>query len=103
MPPVAVAKVNGTIVAESNLYEKVEDNVYFPPAAVNYQYLKPSTTKSYCPWKGECSYYNIEVGETVIPDGAWYYPDPKDKFLDCKDFVAFYKNKPDLSIGTIME
>lgn len=38
MPPVAVAKVNGTIVAESNLYEKVEDNVYvsrptwYPPS-----------------------------------------------------------------------
>lgn len=103
MPPTAIAKVNGTIIAESSLYEKVEDNIYFPPAAINYEYLKPSDTHTHCSWKGECSYYNIEVNGVVIPDGAWFYPNPKDKFLNCKDYVAFYKNKPDLSIGTIME
>ncbi|KAA8899013.1 hypothetical protein FN846DRAFT_909802 [Sphaerosporella brunnea] len=122
MPPTAIAKVNGTIIAESSLYEKVEDNIYvssptwypasvfpldypdylelhvpvltehrpqFPPAAINYEYLKPSDTHTHCSWKGECSYYNIEVNGVVIPDGAWFYPNPKDKFLNCKDYVAF--------------
>ncbi|KAF8537693.1 hypothetical protein BDD12DRAFT_806733 [Trichophaea hybrida] len=103
MAPTAIAKVNGVVIAESDLYEKVEDNIYFPPAAIKYEYLKPSNAHTYCAWKGEASYYNIEVNGIVINDGAWYYPDPKDKFLDCKDFVAFYQNKPDLSIGTIME
>ena len=38
MPPVVVVKVNGTILAESSLYDKVEDNVYvsrptwYPPS-----------------------------------------------------------------------
>jgi len=103
MSATAVAKVNGTVIAESALFEKVDGNVYFPPAALHEEYFKPSKTHSYCPWKGSASYYNIEVNGIVIQDGAWYYPEPKDRFLSNKDYVAFYKNKPDLTIETVYE
>jgi len=103
MPPTAVAKVNGTVIAESSLFEKVEGSIYFPPAALHREYFKPSSTHTRCPWKGDASYYDIEVNGVVIRDGAWYYPNPKNEFLNCKDYVAFYKNKPDLSIGTVYE
>ncbi|KAI5778938.1 hypothetical protein EDC01DRAFT_327943 [Geopyxis carbonaria] len=103
MPPTAVAKVNGTVIAESDIYLKIEDNIYFPPTAVHKEYLQQSQTRTHCPWKGDASYYDVVVNDVKIVDGAWYYARPKDKFSDYKDYIAFYKNKPDLTIGTIPE
>ena len=48
----AKAVWNGKVVAESDTYETVEGNVYFPESAVNREYLRPSSTTSTCPWKG---------------------------------------------------
>jgi len=120
MPPTAVAKVNGTVVAESDLYEKIEGNIYFPPATVNTEYLKPSDTKETCLRKGQASYYDVEVDGEIIKDGAWSYLNPKDDFDHLRGFVAFssfaplmivmrrlplrfHKNKPDMRIDTIAE
>ena len=48
---------NGVVVAESDRYEVVEGNVYFPPEAVKREYLRDSGTHTVCPWKGTASYY----------------------------------------------
>ncbi len=80
-----------TVLAESDQTVVVEGNQYFPPGSVHRQYLKPSDTHTTCPWKGEASYYHIEVAGEVNKDAAWYYPDPKDAAQNIKDHVAFWK------------
>ncbi len=87
----ATATWNGTIIAQSDTTEMVEGNHYFPLAAVNLAYLKPSTTHSVCPWKGTASYYSLEVDGAQNPDAAWYYPQPKAAAAQIKDHVAFWK------------
>ena len=82
---------NGTVIAESNKCEVVEGNQYFPPDAIKRQYLKPSTMHTTCPWKGEASYYDIEVNGQVNKDAAWYYPVPKDAAKNITGYVAFWK------------
>ena len=82
---------NDVILAESDSYETVEGNVYFPPASVNKEYFKDSNTHSNCPWKGKASYYDVEVNGEVNKDAAWYYPEPKSKAENIKDHVAFWK------------
>ena len=79
------------VLAESDKTIVVEGNHYFPPEAVHRQYLKPSDTHTTCPWKGQASYYHIEVDGDVNEDAAWYYPDPKDAAQNIKDHVAFWK------------
>jgi uncharacterized protein (DUF427 family) len=81
----------GPILAESNHTIVVEGNHYFPPDGVNKQYFKPSDTHSTCPWKGQASYYHIEVEGEVNKDSAWYYPDPKDAAQNIKNHIAFWK------------
>ena len=78
-------------LAESNDTIVIEGNHYFPPDAINKEYFQNSDTHTTCPWKGQASYYNIVIGETVEPDAAWYYPEPKDAANQIKDYVAFYK------------
>ena len=48
----AKATWNGTVLAESDRAEIVENNVYFPPDAVRREHLRDSATHSTCPWKG---------------------------------------------------
>ncbi|MBC7473702.1 MAG: DUF427 domain-containing protein [Candidatus Sericytochromatia bacterium] len=87
----AKATWNNKIIAESNNCVVVERNNYFPISDVNQEYLKPSSTHTSCPWKGEASYYSLDVDGEINKDAAWYYPDPKDAAKEIKGYVAFWK------------
>jgi len=89
--PHAQAKVKGTdtVVADTDRYEVVEGNIYFPPGSVKKEYFEATTTHSTCPWKGEASYYTVKVDGKELKDGAWYYPQPLEKATHIKDHVAF--------------
>ena len=79
------------ILAESDDFEIVEGNYYFPPNKVKKEYLKESDTQSSCPWKGLASYYDIVVNSDLNKDAAWYYPNPKPAANKIKNYVAFWK------------
>ena len=82
---------NDTIIAESEAFEVVEKNVYFPPGTVKDDYLRESATTTECSWKGTAHYYDVVVAGEVNADAAWYYPDPMEKAANIKDHIAFWK------------
>ena len=82
---------NGTVIAESDDTVVVEGNHYFPIGSVDPAVLQPSSTTSHCPWKGDASYYSLEVGGQVNADAAWFYPDPKPAASEITERVAFWK------------
>ena len=57
----------------------------------NKKYFNTSDTHSTCFWKGNASYYNLEVSGEINKDAAWYYPEPKSKAENIKNYVAFWK------------
>ncbi|KAF9927039.1 hypothetical protein FBU30_003537 [Linnemannia zychae] len=67
----ATATWNGKILAESDVYETVEGNVYFPPESIHRQYFKESSHESICSWKGTAHYYTLDVDGKVNKDAAW--------------------------------
>ncbi len=81
----------GAVIAESDQVEEVEGNLYFPPGSVRREYLRESDTHTTCGWKGEASYYTLEVDGARNEDAAWYYPHPKDAARGIRDHVAFWK------------
>ena len=87
----ARATWNGAVIAESDDYEVVEGNVYFPPDAVRREHLRPSDTNTVCGWKGTASYYTVVVDGKENADAAWYYPEPKDAAKNIAGHVAFWK------------
>lgn len=87
----ARATWNGVVIAESDAYEMVEGNVYFPPGAVRSEHLRPSETHTVCGWKGTASYYTVMVNGQENVDAAWYYPEPKDAAKNIAGHVAFWK------------
>jgi len=84
---------NGAVLAEAEAdeVELVEGNVYFPPVAVNREFLKESQTQTVCPWKGTASYYDVVVEGAVNKDAAWVYPVTKPAAEHIAGHIAFWK------------
>jgi uncharacterized protein (DUF427 family) len=82
---------NNQVIAESNDTVVVEGNHYFPEDSVKKEFLKDSTTTSHCPWKGDASYYSLEVNGEENKDAVWYYPNPSELAKGIKGHVAFWK------------
>jgi uncharacterized protein (DUF427 family) len=87
----AKATWNGAVIAESDSTVMVEGNHYFPIKSVNADLLEPSAKHTSCPWKGEASYYSLNVDGNVNADAAWFYPTPKDAAKEIKGYVAFWR------------
>ena len=79
------------VIAESDTWETVEGNLYFPPGSVRRAFLSPSETTTVCGWKGTAHYWTIEVAGERNADAAWYYPDPKPAAANIRDHVAFWR------------
>jgi len=92
------AVLGDTVIAEAPKNEliQIEGNWYFPPSSVNTDLLEKSPTPYHCPWKGDCQYFNVKDGDTVLQDRAFSYPNPIPSAFDRvgKDFsgyVVFWK------------
>ncbi len=82
---------NGAVLAESDEYDVVEGNVYFPPNAINRKYFQDSDKQTICGWKGTASYYNIVVNGEVNGDAAWHCLAPKEEARMIEGHVAFWR------------
>ena len=82
---------NGVVLAESNDTIVIENNHYFPPSSINMEFFKSSNLNTFCPWKGEAYYYDVEVGGEINENSAWYYPKAKDLAKGIEGYVAFWK------------
>ncbi len=81
---------NGAVLAESDQTIVVEGNHYFPPDSIHKEYFTETASHTVCSWKGTASYYSVNVNGQTNPDGAWFYPSPKDAASQIKDYVAFW-------------
>lgn len=69
---------------------------YIPRKDVKMERLARTSHQTYCPFKGQASYYSFKDG----PENAvWSYEQPYDEMLAIKEFLAFYPDKVD-SIAT---
>lgn len=82
---------NGAVLAESDRTVVVEGNHYFPPETLVQEFFTPSPTRTYCPWKGEASYFHLKVEGKTNSDAAWVYPDPKKAAEHLRGQVAFWR------------
>jgi uncharacterized protein (DUF427 family) len=81
---------NGEVIAESDRFEVVDGNVYFPPEAVKREFLRESKHHTVCGWKGTASYYDVAVDGRVNKEAAWYYPEVKPAAANIKGMIAFW-------------
>jgi uncharacterized protein (DUF427 family) len=82
---------NGQVLAQSEDTVVVEGNHYFSIDSVRRDLLVDSPTHTYCPWKGQASYYHVVAGEQRNADAAWFYPEPKPAAANIKGRIAFWR------------
>lgn len=80
---------NGKVLAQSDNTVMVDRKHYFPVEDVKKEFLEESDTHTVCSWKGEASYYTLNVDGKKNKDAAWYYPTPEEKAMNIKSLIAF--------------
>ena len=68
---------------------------YFPKEDVRMDLAERTGSRTYCPFKGDASYWTLKVGDRSEDDAMWSYETPYDEALDIKDCIAFYWDKVD--------
>ncbi|QMU76209.1 DUF427 domain-containing protein [Streptacidiphilus sp. PB12-B1b] len=99
-PARVVVSVAGRVVADTRnaltlreaSYPPVQ---YIPLADVDRSLLERTDTTSYCPFKGDASYYSIPAGGARSVDAIWSYEAPHAAVAEIKDHVAFYPDRVD--------
>lgn len=95
-----VVKVAGRILADSRRaltlkeanYPAVQ---YIPREDVDMSLLTHTDHATYCPYKGECSYYSISTGGERGVNAVWTYENPYDAVGAIKAHLAFYPDRVD--------
>jgi uncharacterized protein (DUF427 family) len=93
-----VARSGGHIVADTTtaliLREAAYPPVYYVPLTdVDQTLLRPSPTTTYCPYKGEASYYSLAGPDGAIQDAVWTYTKPYPAVAEIAGHVAFYPDR----------
>lgn len=97
-------RVNGEIVADTDAALQLQESTYaavqyIPMGDVVQDVLTPTDTSTYCPFKGEASYYSVSTasGDTV-EDAIWTYEHPYPAVAAIAGHVAFYPDKAEISV-----
>ena len=100
-----VARVGAQIVADTTSALTMREASYppvhyIPLEDVDQTLLTASATQTYCPYKGDASYYGIAAADGERADAVWSYREPYDAVADIVGHVAFYTDRVDVVVGT---
>ena len=92
--------VAGKVVANSTHALRLEEKgyppvYYLPRTDADMSLLTRTTHYTYCPYKGDCTYYSIPIGGTKSEFAVWTYEKPYDAVASIKDHLAFYPTRVD--------
>ena len=90
-----IADSQSTLLLRESNYPPVR---YIPLADVDRSLLTPSDLTTYCPYKGDASYYSV-IGQELGADAVWFYDQPYPAVAEIKDHVAFYPDRVELTVG----
>jgi uncharacterized protein (DUF427 family) len=63
---------------------------YIPVCDIAPGVLRRADGSSFCEWKGAAVYWDVVLGDVVLPRVGWSYQNPTRTFVILRDYVAFY-------------
>jgi uncharacterized protein (DUF427 family) len=90
-----VIQHRGVIVADTRasirtLETSHPPSYYSPPGDIAPGLLRRAAGSSFCEWKGYATYWDVTIGDLVLPQVGWSYANPSPGFVSLRDHVAFY-------------
>lgn len=91
---------NGETIADTmSAYRLLETShpptYYIPRADVQDKFLKASARRSFCEFKGEACYWDLQAGARISREAAWSYASPNQTYSSLRDYLAFYPSRVD--------
>jgi uncharacterized protein (DUF427 family) len=102
-------EVGGQTIADTRrphlLFETwLPTRFYIPPEDVRMDYLRETRFSTQCPYKGTARYWSVTVGDQVLENVCWSYPDPIPECPKIAGLLCFFNEKVDLYVdGERME
>ena len=95
-----LVRVGGTLVADTREALSLQEAsyppvLYIPRKDVDMKLLRRTDHTTYCPYKGDCSYYSIPVGGERSINAVWTYETPYPAAAKIKEYLAFYPDRVD--------
>lgn len=95
-----VVKVAGITIADSDAALTLQEAAYppvqyLPRAHVDMARLERSAHATYCPYKGDCSYFSIPAGGERGRNAVWSYEAPYAAVAAIAAYLAFYPDRVD--------
>jgi uncharacterized protein (DUF427 family) len=92
--------VSGHVVADTRAALTLRESdypgvQYIPRADVDMSLLERTDEASYCPYKGDASYFSIPAGGAKSVNAIWTYEQPYDAVAPIKEYLAFYPSRVD--------
>ncbi|HWM70659.1 MAG TPA: DUF427 domain-containing protein [Steroidobacteraceae bacterium] len=87
-----IADTRDALILQEATYPPVQ---YIPRKDVDMKLLQRTEHGSYCPFKGDASYYSIPSGGEKSVNAVWSYENPYPAVGQIKDYVAFYPSRVD--------
>jgi uncharacterized protein (DUF427 family) len=92
--------LQGRVIAESSKALRLEEKgyppvYYIPREDVDMSLLVRTTHYTYCPYKGDCTYYSIPIGGARSEYAVWTYETPYEAVASIRDHMAFYPARVD--------
>jgi uncharacterized protein (DUF427 family) len=90
----------GATIAETTRAVRVLETSHPPvyyilPDDVRTEYLHLNTNHSYCEFRGRTDYFDLEIGDQLSRDAAWYYRAPSPGYQEIRGYIAFYPGRVD--------
>jgi uncharacterized protein (DUF427 family) len=91
---------NGQTIADTKSgYRVLETShppvYYIPPRDIVQPYLQAAGGNSWCEFKGQATYWSLDVQGKRAEKAAWSYPLPSSAFADIAGHLAFYASRVD--------
>jgi uncharacterized protein (DUF427 family) len=95
--------LQGVVLAETRrakiLFETaLPPRYYIPPGDVRTELLVASPTRTRCAYKGSASHWSVRVGDRLVDDLVWTYPEPQHDAEPVRDLLCFYDERVDLEL-----
>ena len=71
---------------------------YVPREDVDMSLLTPSAHQTYCPFKGDCSYFSLPAGDERGVNAVWSYEHPFEAVAVIRNHLAFYADRVEIAL-----
>ena len=95
-----IVRMGGQVIADTKKALTLKEAsypavLYIPREDADMALLSPTAHTTYCPYKGDCSYFSIPAGGARSANAVWSYEKPYPAVAAIKDHLAFYPDRVD--------